>query len=230
MARDLSNWQPGPLPGEKKLAGRLARLEPYDADIHAEGLFNALCGENAHNIWDYIPFGPVETEKKFRETFQTAMTDLGWRPLVLLMRDCSVPSGMFSFMRLRPEAGSAEIGAILYEKKIQRTSATTEALYLSAKHIFEDCGYRRYEWKCNSENKASCRAAERFGFTYEGTFRQDMITRGKNRDTAWFSMLDHEWSAIKKMFEAWLDPQNFDPYGQQKQSLVSFQNHLQKKD
>ena len=119
---------------------------------------------------------------------------------------------------------------VLYAKSIQRTIETTEAFFLAARHIFEDCGYRRYEWKCNSENAASRRAAERFGFTYEGTFRQDLIVRGQNRDTAWYSMLDHEWPDRKSAFEAWLAPENFDGEGQQKRPLQFFHRYLQKPD
>jgi RimJ/RimL family protein N-acetyltransferase len=124
-------------------------------------------------------------------------------------------------MRMDPANGVAEVGNLLYSPTLQRTPAATEAMFLMARYIFEELGYRRYEWKCNALNQPSRRAAERLGFTFEGIFRQHMIVKGQNRDTAWFSMLDSEWPARKSVFEAWLAPENFDAEGRQKRSLGS---------
>jgi RimJ/RimL family protein N-acetyltransferase len=127
-------------------------------------------------------------------------------------------------MRAEPAHGVVEVGNILLTPALQRTTAATEAMYLMARHVFEDLGYRRYEWKCNAENLPSRRAAARLGFTYEGIFRQHMVAKGRNRDTAWFSMLDGEWPARKQAFEAWLDPENFDAAGRQQQTLEHFRS------
>ncbi len=126
-------------------------------------------------------------------------------------------------MRIEPAHGVIEVGNILLLPALQRTTAAAEAMYLMARHVFEDLGYRRYEWKCNALNEPSRRAALRLGFTFEGIFRQHMVIKGKNRDTAWFAMLDNEWAARKKAFEAWLEPANFDSEGRQFRSLESFQ-------
>src|SRR5262245_30220492 len=127
--------------------------------------------------------------------------------------------GYASFMRIDPSHGVIEVGSILFTPALQRTAAATEAMYLMARHVFEDLGYRRYEWKCNAKNEPSRRAAVRLGFTFEGIFRQHMVVKGHNRDTAWYSMLDSEWPARKTAFERWLDPSNFDAQGQQRRAL-----------
>jgi RimJ/RimL family protein N-acetyltransferase len=133
-------------------------------------------------------------------------------------------AGYASFMRIEPAHGVVEVGNILLSPILQRTRAATEAMYLMARHVFEDLGYRRYEWKCNAQNEPSRRAALRYGFTYEGIFRQHMVVKDRNRDTAWFSMLDSEWPARKAAFEAWLDPSNFDENGEQRKSLQSLRS------
>ncbi|VAW07153.1 Acetyltransferase, GNAT family, partial [hydrothermal vent metagenome] len=133
--------------------------------------------------------------------------------------DTGAVLGMASYMRIRPEAGSVEIGCIVFSGALQKTPAATEAMYLMARHIFDDLGYRRYEWKCNDENAASKSAAERLGFQFEGVFRQDMVVKGENRDTAWFSVLDSEWPEVKAGLNAWLAPENFDADGRQRRSL-----------
>jgi RimJ/RimL family protein N-acetyltransferase len=126
-------------------------------------------------------------------------------------------------MRIDPAHGVVEVGNILLSPALQRTTAATEAMYLMARHVFDDLGYRRYEWKCNALNEPSRRAAQRFGFRFEGIFRQHMVVKDMNRDTAWFAMLDHEWPARKQAFEAWLDPRNFDEQGKQRKSLAEIQ-------
>jgi RimJ/RimL family protein N-acetyltransferase len=127
--------------------------------------------------------------------------------------------GMSSYMRIRPEVGSAEVGCVMFSKALQRTPAATEAMFSMARHLFDDLGYRRYEWKCDNDNAASRRAADRLGFVPEGVFRQDLVVKGRNRDTAWFSMLDGEWPRIRSAFEQWLAPENFDSAGQQRRRL-----------
>jgi RimJ/RimL family protein N-acetyltransferase len=138
----------------------------------------------------------------------------------LVPADTGRAAGWASYMRIKPAHGVIEVGNVLFSPALQRTRASTEAMYLMARHVFEDLGYRRYEWKCNAKNEPSRRAALRLGFTFEGIFRQHMVTKDRNRDTAWFSMLDHEWPARKRAFEAWLDPANFDDQGKQRKSLT----------
>ena len=138
----------------------------------------------------------------------------------ILDKPSCAPAGYACFMRIEPAHRCIEVGSILFAPSLQRTRGATEAMYLMARHVFEDLGYRRYEWKCNTLNEPSRRAALRLGFTFEGVFRQHMIVKGRNRDTAWYSMLDHEWPARKAAFERWLDPGNFDDQGRQKSPLL----------
>ena len=148
------------------------------------------------------------------------MIDLGFAVfLAIVSESTGEAAGYASYMRIDPANGVVEVGNILMSPALQRTTAATEAMYLMARHVFDDLGYRRYEWKCNAGNGPSRRAALRYGFTFEGIFRQHMVVKGLNRDTAWFAMLDHEWPARKRAFETWLDPANFDDQGSQRQTL-----------
>jgi RimJ/RimL family protein N-acetyltransferase len=147
--------------------------------------------------------------------------------LAIIPAETGVAAGHASYMRIKPAHGVVEVGNVLFSPALQRTRAATEAMYLMARHVFEDLGYRRYEWKCNADNEPSRRAAQRLGFTFEGIFRQHMVVKDRNRDTAWFSMLDHEWPARKQTFEAWLDPANFDREKRQRQSLTEIARSLQ---
>lgn len=146
--------------------------------------------------------------------------------MVIRCRETDEILGMASFMRLREAFGSAEVGCVAFGERLKRTRIATEAIYLMADHVFTHLGYRRFEWKCDDKNAASMRAARRFGFSYEGTFRQDMVVKGRNRDSAWFSMLDSEWPSLKAAFKAWLKVANFDERGQQKASLEAYRGAL----
>jgi RimJ/RimL family protein N-acetyltransferase len=141
--------------------------------------------------------------------------------LTILENSSGQPVGYASYMRIEPAHRCIEVGSILFTPALQHTPGATEAMYLMARHVFNDLGYRRYEWKCNALNEPSRRAALRLGFTFEGIFRQHMIVKGRSRDTAWYSMLDSEWPARKASFERWLAPDNFDAQGRQRQSLFS---------
>jgi RimJ/RimL family protein N-acetyltransferase len=204
-------------------------VEPLDSLRHGAALWAALEGRN--DLWNWLAYGPFASQSELIEFIER------WRqsePAVLL---AIVPAnasqaqaspfligggaaGWASFMRANPAHGVIEVGNILFSPALQRTRAATEAMYLMAGHVFEHLGYRRYEWKCNAENQPSRRAALRLGFTFEGIFRQHMVVKGRNRDTAWFSMLDKEWPARKRAFEAWLNPANFTPDGQQRKPLA----------
>jgi len=216
---DLKNWTIRETPTIERAEGRFVRLAPARFPDDAQALFAAICGPENDDLWHYIPFGPLESADALSAAMTFMCERLGWRTQILHDAATNETLGMASFMRNRPEHGSAEVGCIVFSKKLQRTPAATEAMYLMARHVFDDNGYRRYEWKCDNANAASRRAATRLGFTFEGVFRQDMVVKGRNRDTAWYSMLDSEWPAAKAAFEEWLAPENFDEDGRQRRSL-----------
>jgi RimJ/RimL family protein N-acetyltransferase len=190
-----------------------------DPVAHTESLYAATAGPANERPWLYLFDGPFAKRAEF-DAYLTRIAQ-SEDPLyyAILGSATGQAVGHAAYLRIEPAHRCIEVGAILYAPSLQRTPGATEAMYLMAKHVFEDLGYRRYEWKCNALNAPSWRAALRFGFTYEGVFRQHMIVKGRNRDTAWFSMLDSEWPARKAAFERWLDPANFDADGRQKTSL-----------
>ena len=192
-------------------------LEPLDAALHTADLWMGVQGHD--EVWDYLADGPYANEADFNHAIEEKQAALSAVFYALLTEANGRAEGYASYMRMDPANGVIEVGNILMAPSLQRTTAATEAMYLMARHIIEDLGYRRYEWKCNAGNEPSRRAALRFGFTFEGIFRQHMIIKGRNRDTAWFSMLDNEWPARKDAFERWLDPANFDAEGRQRMSL-----------
>jgi RimJ/RimL family protein N-acetyltransferase len=198
------------------LEGRHVRIVPLDAASHAAGLYN---GSKDPSLWRYLFNGPYTDEAEFRAWLDGREKSEDPLFFTILDRTADTPAGYCSLMRIEPAHRVIEVGNILYLPQLQRTAAATEAMYLVARYVFEDLGYRRYEWKCDSNNSPSRRAALRLGFTFEGIFRQHMIVKGKNRDTAWFSMLDTEWEDRKRAFETWLDPANFDAEGKQKSAL-----------
>ncbi|MGA3264919.1 MAG: GNAT family protein [Terracidiphilus sp.] len=211
------DWKPVPPPAPVILRGRTVTLEPLDASRHAAALWQEVRGHD--ELWRWMPDGPYGAEKEFRRSIEEkqAAQEAVFLAIVPVARGSA--SGYASYMRMEPTHGVVEVGNILLAPSLRRTTAATEAMYMMAAHIFDHLSYRRYEWKCNAENHPSRRAALRLGFTFEGIFRQHMVVKGENRDTAWFSMLDHEWPARKRAFEAWLDPANFDAEGLQRQSL-----------
>jgi RimJ/RimL family protein N-acetyltransferase len=168
--------------------------------------------------------GPYAKEEELLQTVESRESSPAARFFAIIPTATGRTAGYASLMRMDPSNGVIEIGNILLSRSLQRTVAATEAMYLMARYVFEVLGYRRYEWKCNALNLPSREAAERLGFTFEGIFRQHMIVKGKNRDTAWFAILDSEWPERKRTFEAWLAPGNFDPSGQQRRSLASFRS------
>jgi RimJ/RimL family protein N-acetyltransferase len=191
-------------------------LEPLDTERHAAGLWQAVHGHE--EVWTYLADGPYASEADLAGALKEKQISTSAAFFAILTKGrCE---GYASYMRIDPANGVIEVGNILLAPSLQRTVAATEAMYLMARHVFEDLGYRRYEWKCNASNEPSRRAALRLGFTFEGIFRQHMVIKGQNRDTAWFSMLDGEWSARKAAFEAWLNPANFDQDGRQFKSLA----------
>lgn len=216
----LPDWESRPRPGRDILSGRYGRLEPLDVERHATGLFEAYAHDAAGAGWTYLPYGPFSGA----EAFQSWAEEMARHddPLFFAIVDAeNRPAGLASYLRINPNMGSIEVGHIHYSPLLQRTRSATEAMYLMAHRAFDELGYRRYEWKCDDLNAASRRAAERLGFTYEGTFRQDRIYKGRNRDTAWYSITDTEWPTVRTALEAWLDPSNFDEHGHQLTRLTT---------
>ncbi len=207
---------PAQRPGPVVLEGRFGRLERLDASRHWADLWAAVEGHD--RLWTYLPYGPFGDRGAFAGWLaeRAALAD----PYYYSIIDTSGRAmGVATLMEIRPAMRVIEVGNILYGAPLQRTPLATEAQYLLARYAFERLRFRRYEWKCNALNAASCRAAERFGFTFEGLFRSHMIAKGRNRDTAWFSMLETEWPGRKRAFERWLQPENFDSEGRQRVSL-----------
>jgi RimJ/RimL family protein N-acetyltransferase len=216
---DFAQWKPCPTPDRRRLEGRYVALEPFDR-AHVDGLFAASMGADREALHRYL-FEPVSDRALFQSWFEAKMAQTDPLYFAVINKANGNVVGRQCFMRIEPQHGVIEIGSILWGAAMARTRLASEALFLFAQHAFS-LGYRRFEWKCNNANEPSKRAALRFGFTYEGTFRQHMIVKGKNRDTSWFSMLGSEWPARAAMFEAWLNPDNFDANGQQRRPLNSF--------
>lgn len=191
--------------------GNYARLEPIDAVRHTPELFAAASHAGGDQSWAYLPCGPFETEEQMGARVQEWQTSKDQVFFAIRDLDTGAACGVASFMRINQAMGVIEIGHIWMAPRLQRTRAATEAIFTMMDHALTDLGYRRLEWKCNAANAASRSAAERFGFSYEGTFRQHMVVKGRNRDTAWFSILDAEWPDLRRMFVNWLDLENFGP-------------------
>jgi RimJ/RimL family protein N-acetyltransferase len=207
---------PALFPGTVTLRGRYGIIERLSAAPHRAALWTAMRGHDA--IWAYLPAGPFADQVEF-DAYIAACEDNKERIFYAVVDAAGRAVGILSLMEIRPAMRVIEVGNIVYSPALQRRPLATEAQYLIARYAFETLGYRRYEWKCNALNSASKRAAERFGFTYEGLFRQHMIVKGRSRDTAWFAILDSEWPARKAAFERWLAPENFDRDGRQKVKL-----------
>ncbi len=220
MSPDSLKWTPASAPGRIALNGELVRLESLDPPRHTESLFTASHGAGGDSrLWDYLAYGPFAGQDEFTAWLEQRAGSAD--PLFFAVVDMATmrAQGMASYMRIVPEHGVIEIGHIWFAPALQRTRQATEAIFLLASNAFDTLGYRRLEWKCDALNEASRRAAERFGFTFEGVFRQHMVVKGRNRDTAWFAMTDGDWPLRRAAFEAWLSPGNFDPSGRQRESL-----------
>lgn len=216
LGAPVANWTPPPLPDVPVLEGRRVRLERLVAQRHAAELFDAYAGDDA--LWDYMPVGPFHSAAAFHRW--AAGVEDSRDPLfyAIIDRASGRPVGQASFLRVTPAAGTIEVGYIVFSPLMQRSALATEAMFLMMQWAFE-AGYRRYEWKCDALNMPSRRAAQRLGFTYEGVFRQATVVKGRNRDTAWFAVIDSEWPALKEAFTAWLAPRNFDANDRQAEHL-----------
>lgn len=216
---------PARRPERTVLQGRLIDVRPFDVDLHAADVFARSHGSAALDaLWDYLPVPPFPDVQTFTRHYAEAAQKADPLLFALVDKTSRRAVGHAAYMRIDPNHRTIEVGNILFTPALQRAVAATEAMYLMARHVFDELGYRRYEWKCNTLNMPSRRAAERLGFTFEGIFRQHMIVKGHNRDTAWFSLLDSEWPRAKAAFEAWLAPENFSQDGTQKRRLEQIRN------
>jgi RimJ/RimL family protein N-acetyltransferase len=215
-------FEPVSPPARQPLRGQYVLVRPLNAELDAAALYAASHppdGDPA--IWTYLFDGPYETVQAMRDALAQAQSSDDPLFFTLAPLPEERPGGIASYLRIVPEFGVIEIGHIWFGTPMQRTTAATEAIYLLARYAFDTLGYRRLEWKCNALNVASRRAAERFGFSFEGVFRQHMVVKGRNRDTAWYAIVDHEWPPLRAAFERWLDPENFDACGEQRRSLAA---------
>jgi len=216
-------WSPARRPTRTALVGEHVSLRPLDAAGDAEHLYAVSHAPHGDpSIWTYLPDGPYESVEQLRRTLRWAEGSEDSLYFALVPAGERLPLGWVAYMRITPELGVIEIGHIWFAQQLRRTAAATEAIYLLARHAFDELGYRRLEWKCNALNAASRRAAERFGFAFEGVFRKHMIVKGRNRDTAWFAITDDQWPALRSGYESWLAPENFDAGGLQRRSLSNF--------
>jgi RimJ/RimL family protein N-acetyltransferase len=213
----VTGWTTRPRAEAELLTGRYVRLEPLTT-THAPALHAALCNPGDDELWTYRPTDPPADVPAMEQLIEATLAAPDMETFALVPVGESA-QGIASYMRIAPATGQVEIAGVLYAKSLQRTRAATEAIHLSMRHAFDDLGYRRFEWKCDSLNEPSRRAARRLGFTYEGRFRNHMITKGRNRDTDWFSVTDAEWPQVKAAHQRWLDPSNFDEDGTQLTSL-----------
>ncbi|GAA4283656.1 GNAT family protein [Brevibacterium daeguense] len=214
----VPGWVPVPLPDAEVLAGRYCTLERLDPGRHAADLHAAYAAAPEGRDWTYMSVGPFPTPESYRGWAAAAAQSRDPRHYAVVDNASGRALGTLALMRHDPANGVIEVGWVALSRALQRTPAATEAQFLLMRYVFE-LGYRRYEWKCDSLNAPSRRAAARLGFTYEGTFRQAVVTKGRNRDTAWYALIDRDWPAVRAAFEDWLDPANFDAAGRQLKSL-----------
>jgi RimJ/RimL family protein N-acetyltransferase len=221
VGEPVEGWEPRPRPEPVTLAGRYVRVVPLTS-AHYTDLFKATCGSGDGALWTYRPIARPTTLPDLWMHLAKVLespTDVTFSLVPREGEYAERPAGLASYLRVEPGTGQIEVGGVLFARGLQRTRAATEAIHLLMRHAFEDLGYRRFEWKCDSLNEPSRRAAARLGFTYEGRFRHHMVVKGRNRDTDWFSVTDAEWPRVRAAHQRWLDPANFDAEGRQRSSL-----------
>lgn len=217
---EVDGWQAAEYPPRTPMQGRLCRLEPLDILTHVDDLFEAFSADQTGSLWTYMPMGPFDTVSDLKDWMDSACT--GEDPVFFAIVNGATDKavGFASYLRINPDVGVIEVGFIVFSPQLQRTAMASEAMFLMMSRVFDELGYRRYEWKCDALNAPSRKAALRLGFTYDGTFEQATIYKGRNRDTAWYSILDRDWPAMKASFSQWLAEGNFDEQGLQKQPLA----------
>lgn len=212
------HWRPPDPPSRRTHVGRYCLLEPLEVDRHGAQLYEAFSLDVEGRDWTYLPYGPFQSKEEFLEWVRQVSPLNDPLFFAIVDRASQRAEGVASYLRITPASGSIEVGHIHYSPRLKGTAAGTEAMYLMMKHAFE-LGYRRYEWKCDALNANSRKAALRLGFTFEGIFRQATVYKGRNRDTAWYSVIDREWPQLERAFLCWLDPANFDEHGRQRKRL-----------
>jgi RimJ/RimL family protein N-acetyltransferase len=218
LGQALPGWSPRSQPPRNILEGRFCRLEPLDVAKHGDDLVAAF-SKTDMDSWRYLFAGPFASDDDCRNWLTDVASRTTEVPYALIDLKSGRAAGMASYMRIEPGHGVIEVGSIHYSDILKRTPATTEAMFLMMRHVFDDLGYRRYEWKCDSFNAPSRRTAQRLGFLFEGIFRQHMVVKGHSRDTAWFAIVDSDWPMLKHAYEKWLSPDNFTDDGRQRVSL-----------
>ncbi len=212
----IEDWRGALKPNkELSLQGRYCMLVPIELHQHATKLYNAFAINNKGDSWTYLPYGPFETQNDFENWLNRTLAEPDTLLYAILDEKTQEPIGIAGFLRINPPHGVIEIGHLHFSAKLRQTALATEAIYLLLQYAFDSMGYRRCEWKCHHFNEPSKLAAKRFGFTFEGVFRQSNVFKERNRDTAWFSIIDTEWPLIQRRFEKWLHPDNFDVTGMQ---------------
>ncbi|KNH31924.1 GNAT family N-acetyltransferase [Pantoea vagans] len=224
VGEPMPDWQPRPLPQHQVFTGEVCRLEPFSVARHAEALFEAWALAEDGRDWTYLPAGPF-TERPAWQAY-AAQLEMSRDPLHFAVIDLATDQavGSLSLMRIQPEHGVMEVGHVMFSARLKQTRMATEAHFLLMRYAFETLGYRRYEWKCDSCNAPSRKAAARLGFRYEGDFRQAIIYKGRSRDTSWFSLIDSEWPQVKKGLQRWLAEDNFTADGQQREKLEALRD------
>jgi len=217
----VAGWRGATPPVREAIEGAHCRLEPLDAARHAAALHRAYAADPAGANWTYLPYGPFATLADYQAWLALKQRAGDEHFYAIVDPRSDAPVGVAAWLRISPQTGSIEVGHLSYSPALQRTIASTEAMYLMMRRVFDDWGYRRYEWKCDSLNAPSRATARRLGFRYEGVFRKLLVVKDRNRDTAWFSIVDDEWPGLRAAFEAWLAPSNFDAAGRQRRRLES---------
>lgn len=215
----VDNWSPRPRPAAVTLTGCYCRLEPLDAQMHADDLYRAYAEASDGRDWTYLFVGPFDNAEHYRAYAEVAAQSSDPRHYAVIDLASGKAVGTLALMRIDPTHGVIEVGSVTFSPQLKQSPLSTEAQYLLMAYAFDELGYRRYEWKCDDLNAPSRKAADRLGFSYEGTFRQAVVYKGRSRDTAWYAIVDTQWPAIKAAFQAWLAPANFDQAGQQRHSL-----------
>ena len=218
----LPNFKPGDLPKMERLEGRYVIVECLSKDKHGADLYEVYGPDSPADMWTYLFQNPVQSQEEWSTLLDQMLAAPDRFYYAIVDKESGKALGTFALMRIDRGNRVIEVGSVTYSPKLKRTRLATEAQYLLARYVFEELEYRRYEWKCDALNQPSRRAAERLGFTYEGTFRQAVVYKGRNRDTDWLAMIDRDWPAVKTRLEKWLSPDNFDENGQQIKALSDF--------
>ncbi|MEE9334797.1 MAG: GNAT family protein [Granulosicoccaceae bacterium] len=220
ISYEVPGWTPCEHPSKRTMLGQYCDLQVPDPSLHGDALYAALCPNGSDHNWTYMPYGPFDNKAAFDVWLAELPNSRDPLFHAIINKATGQAAGIASFLRITGDVGVIEVGHIHYGNEIQRTAIATEAMYLMMCRVFDELGYRRYEWKCDALNARSRSAALRLGFTFEGIFRQATLYKGRNRDTAWFAMLDSDWPVIKRVYENWLAADNFDRSGSQRKPLA----------